>query len=329
MKIPSFLYLLALAAVTLHSCYREIDLKKYRTAPKLVINSVAEAGVPITASISRTWFYTDNTPDVTITNAEVSLYLDGIFCETLTQKQPGSYLSSVIPQAGDRVKIVAVSPEYGTVWAEDIIPEPVRIDDIKITLMKKENNGSSRIEFDENGNPVIIPVIEEVYRYQITFQDTPNRKDYYALTITGQDRIGTDTLEVYASLDFSSDPVFRQQGSILSQVIGYGNDRSWKGNLFTDQLIDGQKYTLTIKEYCSESSIVSDERYISLYRLSAAYYQYLRSLYILSEENDITYGLSEIGIAEPLQNFSNVAGGTGILGASQRADTTIYIGKES
>lgn len=37
------------------------------------------------------------------------------------------FLSNTIPAEGDRIKIVASTPEYGTVTAEDIIPKKVAI----------------------------------------------------------------------------------------------------------------------------------------------------------------------------------------------------------
>ena len=38
------------------------------------------------ASISRTWFHSESKPDVTIRNAKVELYIDGIFKEEMLGK---------------------------------------------------------------------------------------------------------------------------------------------------------------------------------------------------------------------------------------------------
>ena len=38
------------------------------------------------------------------------------------------FVSTIIPQAGDKVKIVATTPEYGSVWAEDVVPQRVPIE---------------------------------------------------------------------------------------------------------------------------------------------------------------------------------------------------------
>lgn len=41
----------------LTSCYREIDVEKYRTTPKIVINCPISPDTVIRASITRTYFF--------------------------------------------------------------------------------------------------------------------------------------------------------------------------------------------------------------------------------------------------------------------------------
>ena len=64
--------------------------------------------------------------------------------------------------------------------------------------------------------------------YQITFQDTPGKSNYYSLQIWGDD----DHLGVL--LDFSVDPVFTQQQGILDEVFG-SSMVNWRGRVFSDE----------------------------------------------------------------------------------------------
>lgn len=114
------------------------------------------------ASISRTWFHSESKPDVTIRNAKVELYIDGIFKEEMPWKEYSYwkssrwlgedrggwvtdtlYISNTVPQPGQTVKIVASTPEYGTASAEDKIPSKTEIKGLRI-IPRKEATGQRR-----------------------------------------------------------------------------------------------------------------------------------------------------------------------------------------
>ena len=68
----------------LMSCIKEIDLESLRPDPTLVVNCVAITGEPLTVSVSRTWFFTDDHPNVTLDKAEVNLFVNGVFKERMS-----------------------------------------------------------------------------------------------------------------------------------------------------------------------------------------------------------------------------------------------------
>lgn len=112
----------------------------------MVINSVVSPDTVVMASITRTWFYPDKKPYVNLPHAHVELYINNQYIETMQWKtlnnprnpdQPDTlFLSNTIPAEGDRIKIVASTPEYGTVTAEDIIPKKVAIKNTSHTIKK-------------------------------------------------------------------------------------------------------------------------------------------------------------------------------------------------
>jgi len=65
-------------------------------------------------------------------------------------------------------------------------------------------------------------------------------------------------------------------------------------------------------------------RKILLYSLSKSYYLYLTPL-LNRDENMLMQNLPNYGLAEPMRVFSNVTGGTGILGAGQTDTVTVNL----
>ncbi len=311
-----------LLGVFLTSCYRKIDLNEYRTTPKMVINSVVSPDTVVMASITRTWFYPDKKPYVNLPHAHVELYINNQYIETMQWKtlnnprnpdQPDTlFLSNTIPAEGDRIKIVASTPEYGTVTAEDIIPKKVAIKNASHTIKK--------------GNGVYQGTISDYFEiyYEVTFDEFPEKNNYYLAKIT---QIKTGYYGYYETEIDYIDPVFKEQDAILDESMAFNGLEKRGGALFTDQSINGQTYTLQIKETTAELD-ETEQRIISIYSLSESYFLYLLSLQKIAGST-LEGGLGNIGLAEPLQVYSNVEGGTGILGGNQHSETTITLNNPS
>ena len=307
-----------LLGVFLTSCYRKIDLDEYRTTPKIVINSVVSPDTVVMASITRTWFYPDKKPYVNLPHAHVELYINNQYIETMQWKtlnnprnpdQPDTlFLSNTIPAEGDRIKIVASTPEYGTVTAEDIIPKKVPIKNASHTIKK--------------GNGVYQGTISDYFEiyYEVTFDEFPEKNNYYLAKIT---QIKTGYYGYYETEIDYIDPVFKEQDAILDESMAFNGLEKRGGALFTDQSINGQTYTLQIKETTAELD-ETEQRIISIYSLSESYFLYLLSLQKIAGST-LEGGLGNIGLAEPLRVYSNVEVGTGILGGNQHSETTITL----
>ena len=311
-----------LLGVFLTSCYRKIDLDEYRTTPKMVINSVVSPDTVVMASITRTWFYPDKKPYVNLPHAHVELYINNQYIETMQWKtlnnprnpdQPDTlFLSNTIPAEGDRIKIVASTPEYGTVTAEDIIPKKVPIKNASHTIKK--------------GNGVYQGTISDYFEiyYEVTFDEFPEKNNYYLAKIT---QIKTGYYGYYETEIDYIDPVFKEQDAILDESMAFNGLEKRGGALFTDQSINGQTYTLQIKETTAELD-ETEQRIISIYSLSESYFLYLLSLQKIAGST-LEGGLGNIGLAEPLRVYSNVEGRTGILGGNQPSETTITLNNPS
>ena len=78
MKTNKIFPFLLLGAAFFQGCEQIVDLDSLKPDPKLVLNGVVKAGEPVRANLSRTWFYTDGKPNLTIPGADVKLYVNDV-----------------------------------------------------------------------------------------------------------------------------------------------------------------------------------------------------------------------------------------------------------
>lgn len=318
------------------SCVKYVDLEYLRPDPKLVLNSVAQPGVPLTASVSRTWFYTDNNPNVTIEDAKVSLFVNDQYVEDLSwfveeseYNSTAYYRANYAPSEGDKLRLEVSKKGFNDISAECVIP-------VKPELLKLEavveNYHSS---YGYTGYQII---------YRTTFKDRPREGDCYLVRgLRGNPIYNYDTEkgeQIFTgeyswgstSFDYIYEPIFKNKVSILDEV--FGNDwlSGYRGRPFSDELINGMEYTLKLTNgsyysgyYPGESDDdPSSYMKIYLYTLSESYYQYLMAVAEL-EDLSLNNDLVDAGLAEPVRVTSNVVGGTGIFGAASGDTLTVKI----
>lgn len=325
---------LILLSTIFTSCVKYVDLEHLRPDPKLVLNSVAQPNVPLTATVSRTWFYTDDHPNVTIEDARVSLYVNGQYVEDMSWYEEeseynsvGYYRSAYKPSEGDKLRLEVRKQGFGDVSAECVVP--VKPELLKLEAVKEQYAGS----YGFTGYRTI---------YRTTFKDSPREDDCYLIRgLRGEpvyeydeetgERVFTGKYSWGStSFDYTDEPVFKNKVSVLDEV--FGNDwlSGYNGRPFSDELINGMEYTLKLTNnyyggYYPSYPPGPDEEEpgntppsymkIYLYTLSEPYYQYLTALAELAD-GSLNNDLVGAGLAEPIRVGSNVAGGTGIFGAA-------------
>ena len=308
--------LIILTTLVLFSCYKDIDMEKYRPEPELVLNGVISADTVVMFSISRTKFFTDTSNYEIVNDADVVLSVNGVFRELMQWTFDesfyggGVYMSDFRPQAGDIVRIEATT-KYGEAWVEETIPEKVRIEDVAFSHRLIYDGKGMGI--DENGNWGEIPTMEITYR--ITFTDDEAMTNFYLIRIDNSIQWGT------GNFDYSSDPVFVEQVSVVDGLFGDNTIMGQGGRSFSDHLLNGQRYTLVVRE--AHPSNVSYYTYapamrrrIMLYAITESYFNYLTTMQLSADATN-NQNLSAFGFAEPVRIFTNVHGGVGIMATSQ------------
>lgn len=318
------------------SCFKEVDLEDLRPDSKLVLNSVASKGEPLKASLSRTWFYTDNYPNVTINDARVNLYVNDRLIEEMTWKVEeheyysiGNYVSSYLPALGDRIRIEASKNGFKDIVAKEIVPDKVPV--MSFVAEKIESHDPYSSANTRN-------------RFKVTIKDDPNAANFYLISFrTGTPRFDYDSVDwtkppVYSGeyywntsyIDYSSEPLFGNKISILDRV--FGNDwlTGYNGRPFSDEQINGKEYTITLEDssfsgsWQIDSDVMPDSARVYLYAISESYYKYLTALNSLYE-GSLNTDLANAGLAEPVRVFSNIEGGLGIMGTACVDSLTVAV----
>lgn len=159
--------------------------------------------------------------------------------------------------------------------------------------------------------------------YHVKFSDPAGVPNYYLVNV--QSKYGASSSGVY--VDYI-DPVFEMQNQDITEIGSENSMRNGWGWTFSDEAIDGQDYSLALKE----TGVILDrnstdpwqrQRSVRLYSLSESYYKYLRSVLKSNQREESSIG--DIGILEPVAIFSNVEGGTGVFGAMGMTEMSFNI----
>lgn len=315
MKQYCFLIVQICAALFFSSCGEYIDLDHLRPDPKIVINSFPETGVPVTAKLSRTWFYTDGEPNVTAIEFEVNLYVNGSWRETLRHDPEKSsskqkiYTGTYLPVTGDQLRITASAKEFPDAEGSTSIPEAPLLKDFNKT-----------VTYDTLVTEYDTIYTQHSLAFTLTFKDNDaGQEDYYLFRIENQYRGAAENEIVWHPLmiNFMPEPVFSSQISAFDKIMGY----DWLDAIerpFSDELFRGQAYTMTLKPTNTPSF---GESRIRFSHISPEYYHYKYTLML--RENNFNADLINAGMGEPIRVFSNIKGGVGIVAGCSPVTMTI------
>ena len=297
---------MAVAGVMLTSCYSRIDFEGLLPEPVPVINAVSVE---------------ENTADLYIRDADVTLTVNGSYTEQMTKVEFDTlinyggepwhvvtYVSTYRPQVGDRIEISASTP-YGEAHCSDEIPVPVAIRGVQTTLEPAEGYGS----YQSNIYDVT---------YHVKFSDPAGVPNYYLVNVSAKDFWASGSVGYIEYID----PVFEMQNRDITEIGSENSMRNGWGWTFSDETIDGQDYSLKETGVALSKNSTNPwqrQRSVRLYSLSESYYKYLRSVLKSSQREESSIG--DIGILEPVSIFSNVEGGTGVFGTMGMTEMSFNI----
>lgn len=291
------------------SCEKIIEFDGEKTKPLLVLNSVLKADSAVKVHISKSRFFLDYDNEMSdINNATVKLWVNDVEQANLQFTGEGNYYSSYIAKVGDKIKIKASASSFDDISSNTIIPEIPEVLSID-TVYTHENDGG---------------YISRILNFDITFTDTLKDDDYYlvyCMQRTYQDYIyeGKNYQE-YGIYLFSDDIIFENEnrGNFAGEDV-FG---SATYNTFTDDLINNKEYSLRMKthDYNYGNEYQQKITYVFYFqKITKEWYLYLRTTSLVS--NDFSM------FSEPVQVYSNIQNGLGILGATNSFKKEYEMGK--
>ena len=314
-------FVLIVSLVALVSCVKEIEFNGEQTDPKLVINSLIEPWKPVKAYVGKSRFFMDSQGDLDSQlpdNVEVLLYVNDTpigamtpFIDTIwsadstwlehAYKLKWAFIHPYCPVAGDVVRISASAPGFDAVEASTS-PLPSRpicgISGRRVTYWEKYwyfNFG----EYEQDSAWCISETVE----LTIDLVDpNPGQTDFFRIFVNPSGYSYGDEISHFSSTISYTDPIF----NMASQFNYYDNNIT-----FTDQLFDGGSYQLklplnvylTITDY-TDPAFYRERIFVE--HLTKEFSNYLST----SNQGD---GITQF-FSEPVQTYSNVNGGYGIVG---------------
>ncbi|MCE5345392.1 MAG: DUF4249 domain-containing protein [Bacteroidales bacterium] len=304
------------------SCQDDLEIPD--TGRKIVINGLITTDSLLNVDISRSAYITNVREYVfrsDLDNAEVCFYQDDVRMDSLYHSIlyvysggvffTGNYCSkSVYPLPGKQYKIVVKAPGLPDATATTIIPDLVRIERVdtsRIILTTTSTNRSYRMT------------------YNIEFTDPVNETNYYLFNVCRKPRSRSYSNNI--SFD-CSDPIVEEELKDNNLIYGIA---------FSDKIINGKKYSLTITvdgnwlssysykfphtvdDYMKDNYIDNKKTYyFNLYSIPEEYFKYIQTMNLYFERQGNP-------LYEPVMVYSNVTGGYGIFaGAAVSTDSVVF-----
>lgn len=313
------------------SCEKEIEFNGEYSDPKLVINSLVGPGHRVEAYISKSYFFLDPSDTSTPEGVAVSLYVnDNLigemtpFFDTVWERYGldeyrliPCFYNDFCPQVGDVVKIKASANGFEDAEGETAtLPNDI---DFQYDIEVLEWYAYYYYPyFSEPGVPEDDSVlrIEGSLELNINITDpNPGKTDYSRLVESRRNRTQDGENSWYVIFDYD-DPVFGV-GVTENDIIDVSDFDTRPEGVFTDLLFDGSSYRLKLKISfdCQVDEVFDPDFFrvpVLLEHLSKEYYNYL----FTCNQGDEVMGF----FAEPIQTYSNVTNGYGIV-AGRTVDT--------
>ncbi len=280
--------------ITLSSCYHltPVDLNNSAEYNTLVINGLLNPNDSINLFLHKV----NSMEEIgfsPISDASIMLFEDNTYLCDLDPDSTGNYKSDFIPQYGKEYQIEIEHEQYESLSAETHLPFPVLVDS---TLFKK-NAGTSFLG-------------DNYSETTIYFTDPPNEVNYYEIIVfcTWQDWLTKDVAydnDIYFPYTMT-DPVLSNSGCL---------DNNSNFAYFSDELIDGQSYSLNIHTLMNTAMMSSNFQYFVCFKsVTKEMYLYHKSMTNhLYHQSGLALEFLIIDPGNPVNMYSNIEGGLGIF----------------
>lgn len=295
----------------LTGCHEELDLN-IDTTPVLCLNSLITAGEPISVKVTHTWVYTDESSrkDHSVKDAVLSIYVNDELKEY-----------GCIPKEGDRIRLSAYSPTYGSAEAEVTVPYATRIDDLTHSQFIRAESISFTEGWGVNAH------LSLDISATLSIPNDKVKDNFYMLEYEKFQSEEHSLAELLEGRFEYQDPIFTEHISEIEDVFGFEPD----GNIFfSDKQFTGDTYGMQFAfKYCGfylsgwnfDPDVLNCGYELTLNSISESFYKWLN--YSWQSTSGMLGEFGDIGLAEQMWAYSNVTTGAGLVAA--RSSTTVTL----
>lgn len=305
------------------SCEKDIVFKGKMTEPLLVLNSIITPDSIISVELTRSRFIIGELPPLSpVTDANVSLFVNGNLKEKLEYTDEGLYLSTYAPKSGDVIRLEAEANGFEPINALTVVPQKpsVIVSDSTVTFEEEV------FQLDSPPN-AIQKIKKRLTKVQLKLQDDAAQEDYYYIKATR-----TYYRESYIVdqkiLDVALSEILRNDlttnEDIVSELIDGEMSTDRIDNLFNDRFVNGKDILFNFSfldnednstylngekiEFNERESFITIEYRVEIGAMTKDMYQYIISGNKADNSLDSPF-------AEPVIIPSNIKNGIGIFGA--------------
>ncbi len=283
------------------ACEKEIGFRPKDQHPFLVMNSYLCPDSAWNVSVSQSVSIMENLTENVVSDCEVKVYENETLVETLQfDAATKRYFGTGKPAAGKKYKITVAKNGFLPIEATSAI-EPV-IEILQCSIVKDTLN-------------------ERRANATITFKDPAGVKNFYRLVVANVDEFA-EKPSWAANNNSQSEPWLYTNYSVgigtNDPNLDWGNESSSAGfiddvpnnifDIFSDDLIEGKEYTLSFSYLLSSYPEADNKTIIYLQSITEDLHKYLKTL-------SAQFYFGDDLLMEPIQVYSNVKNGGGILGS--------------
>lgn len=329
--------MIALAAMTLIACEKEIEVDIESSEPMVVVRSLNEAGHPVSMHLtySRPIFTTFYVPAGSpyfeeIDNATVSLTVNGMNMGTAT-RDGGTYSFGYVPTEGDQLDLRVSVPGEDPITASTTVPGRPTVKDVEVKYV--ESPGNEYDYYYYNDVDIWFTLVDKVatadfYSIRIyeddtiyyTYYDSLGNVDRYD-TVLPYNYYGEGNIRDFECIDYQVidanmgiDGIFEMEPG--EEVSFYGSTL-----YFTDGNINGTEHPIKLSsvfyekpEYHRHDNEYDSDREVKVWaRIEVTAYSRDMYLYERTIDNYQSDELLDL-FGEPMQIHSNIKGGIGVFG---------------
>lgn len=301
-------FLISIVLLSVLSCEKIIEPKNLpEQEPRIVLNCILATDSLISVTLSSSKSILSGKDYKYINNGVCEVYEDGIYIQNFVFKSNGNYQGTIFPKAGKSYTIKAAASGFENVSATtSLLPVPKTsvielYDTAGVTYIRKKR--------EENGNYIISGFTN--LRFKIL--DSPSLKDHYAITSSMK---LFDSLGQVIPYDEDISPDIFPNGPY-----SYDNFLEINGKDF----FEGKEVSLDLRiqvffeEMIGKPSIKRIEVLLQVLDLNEDYHKYYITLRAQATTRVSYY-------AEPVQVYTNVEKGLGILAGESILTIPVYSG---